>query len=81
MFTGQAGSSSLATVPESAEQRPHGQLVYKIVFDPPNMQAWREKLFNVDDTITLTNDECALSKLFFSPNFGLRANTLCCCQI
>ncbi|KAI0423912.1 hypothetical protein F5Y09DRAFT_348269 [Xylaria sp. FL1042] len=48
---------SAITVPERAEQRPHGQLVNRIVIDPPNLEAWREKLFNVDDTITLTNDE------------------------
>ncbi|KAI3332462.1 hypothetical protein HD806DRAFT_480643 [Xylariaceae sp. AK1471] len=45
------------TIPESPEHRPHGQLVNRIVMDPPNLQAWREKLFNVDETITLTHDE------------------------
>ncbi|KAI1094165.1 hypothetical protein F5B19DRAFT_446159 [Rostrohypoxylon terebratum] len=43
--------------PEASEQRPHGQLVSRIVVDPPDLQAWREKLFNVDDTIILTNDQ------------------------
>ncbi|KAI0899367.1 hypothetical protein F4806DRAFT_492362 [Annulohypoxylon nitens] len=43
--------------PEASEQRPHGQLVNRIVVDPPDLQAWREKLFNVDDTIILTNDQ------------------------
>ncbi|KAI1375553.1 hypothetical protein F4677DRAFT_421641 [Hypoxylon crocopeplum] len=42
---------------EGSEQRPHGQLVSRIVVDPPDLQAWREKLFNVDDTIVLSNDE------------------------
>ncbi|KAI1271057.1 hypothetical protein F5Y07DRAFT_406115 [Xylaria sp. FL0933] len=53
----QSGPLSSITLPERAEQRPHGQLVNRIVINPPNLQAWREKLFNVDDTITLTNDE------------------------
>ncbi|KAI8629099.1 hypothetical protein F5Y19DRAFT_475660 [Xylariaceae sp. FL1651] len=57
VFTASAGSAPLAAVPESSEQRPHGQLVNRIIVDPPNLQTWREKLFNVDDTITLTNDE------------------------
>ncbi|KAI1386953.1 uncharacterized protein F4822DRAFT_411739 [Hypoxylon trugodes] len=55
LFTapGQPASSA----PDGSEQRPHGQLVNRIVVDPPDLQAWREKLFNVDDTIILTNDE------------------------
>lgn len=64
VFAAQSGEPSLVTVPELAsEQRPHGQLVNRIVIDPPNLQAWREKLFNVDDTILLTNDECASPRL------------------
>ncbi|KAI0172017.1 hypothetical protein GGR52DRAFT_548688 [Hypoxylon sp. FL1284] len=47
-------SSSAADGPE---QRPHGQLVNRIVVDPPDLQAWRDRLFNVDDTIVLTNDQ------------------------
>lgn len=36
----------------------HGKkLVTKLVVDPPDLQAWREKLFNVDDTIALTQEE------------------------
>ncbi|KAH9908672.1 hypothetical protein F4778DRAFT_718129 [Xylariomycetidae sp. FL2044] len=50
-------SSSSSSIPESAEQRPHGQLVNKIVVDPPDLRAWREKLFHVDDTIILTNEQ------------------------
>lgn len=42
---------------ESAENRPQGQLVNRIVVDPPNIEAWRNKLFNVDELILLTNDE------------------------
>jgi glutathione S-transferase len=50
---GQPASAS----PDSAEARPHGQLVNRIVVDPPNLDAWRDKLFHVDDTILLTNEE------------------------
>ncbi|GAP92404.1 putative glutathione transferase protein [Rosellinia necatrix] len=58
IFPAHSGPPSSVTMPEPPpEQRPHGQLVNRIVVDPPNLQAWREKLFNVDDTITLTNDE------------------------
>lgn len=58
VFAAQFEEPSLVTMPNpAAEQRPHGQLVNRIVIDPPNLQAWREKLFNVDDTIVLTNDE------------------------
>lgn len=57
-FAAQSGEPSLVTMPEPAtDQRPHGQLVNRIVIDPPNLEVWREKLFNVDDTILLTNDE------------------------
>ncbi|KAI1767687.1 hypothetical protein GGR53DRAFT_481190 [Hypoxylon sp. FL1150] len=42
---------------DGPEQRPHGQLVSKIVVDPPDLRVWRDKLFNVDDTIILTNDQ------------------------
>ncbi|CAJ2513440.1 Uu.00g015590.m01.CDS01 [Anthostomella pinea] len=42
---------------ESSEHKAHGQLVNRIVTNPPDLKAWRERLFNVDDTITLTNDQ------------------------
>lgn len=29
----------------------------KLISEPPNLEAWREKLFNVDETITLTEEE------------------------
>lgn len=50
-------ASSSSGPPEATEQRPHGQLVTRIVPDPPDLDEWREKLFNVDDTIVLSNDE------------------------
>jgi hypothetical protein len=32
----------------------------KLVPDPPDLEYWREKLFNVDETITLTEDQYVL---------------------
>jgi len=46
--------------PESgaaAESRPHSHLSTRIVLDPPDLQMWRERLFNVDDLIILTDEE------------------------
>jgi hypothetical protein len=38
----------------------HGQFEgLKLIANPPNLAEWRAKLFNVDDTITLTEDEYA----------------------
>jgi len=66
-ISGHARPASSTVISEAPEQRSHGQLVTKIVIDPPNLRAWREKLFNVDDTITLTNEECASPP--FRPRF------------
>ncbi|ETS87711.1 hypothetical protein PFICI_01539 [Pestalotiopsis fici W106-1] len=52
-----SASSGTPLVVEPAESRPHGQLVNKIVVDPPDLEAWRNKFFNVDEMILLTNDE------------------------
>jgi len=36
----------------------HGQFEgLKLITHPPNLNEWREKLFHVDDTVTLTEDE------------------------
>lgn len=43
--------------PDSLENRPQGQLITRIVVDPPDLDQWREKLFLVDEMIVLTNDE------------------------
>jgi glutathione S-transferase len=38
----------------------HGQIEgLRLVANPPDLHVWREKLFHVDDTITLTEDEYA----------------------
>ncbi|KAI2629376.1 hypothetical protein GGS21DRAFT_492309 [Xylaria nigripes] len=59
VFARQTRALSSVSLPvlELADPRPHGQLVNKIVIDPPDLEAWRERLFNIDDTVTLTNDE------------------------
>ena len=36
----------------------------KFVPNPPNLEEWRTRLFNVDDIITLTEDECVNSSRF-----------------
>jgi hypothetical protein len=38
-------------------QRSNGQLSSKIVVDPPDLETWRDKLFNVDDMIVLTHEQ------------------------
>ncbi|KAE8443076.1 hypothetical protein EG329_002399 [Mollisiaceae sp. DMI_Dod_QoI] len=43
--------------PEGGDQKSNGHLSTKIVVDPPNLAEWRQKLFNVDEMITLSEDE------------------------
>ncbi|KAF4998850.1 hypothetical protein FDECE_11693 [Fusarium decemcellulare] len=38
-------------------ERSAGQLSSKIVVDPPDLDAWRDKLFNVDEMIVLTHEQ------------------------
>ncbi|KAM0423021.1 hypothetical protein ACHAPD_001491 [Fusarium lateritium] len=38
-------------------ERSNGQLSTRIVVDPPNLEEWRDKLFNVDEAIILTHEE------------------------
>ncbi|KAG5657253.1 hypothetical protein KAF25_001842 [Fusarium avenaceum] len=38
-------------------QRSNGQLSSKIIVDPPDLELWRDKLFNVDDMIVLTHEQ------------------------
>lgn len=35
----------------------------KLVPEPPNLDAWREKLFNVDETITLSEEEYVVQRI------------------
>jgi len=43
--------------PDGSDQNSIGHLSTKIVPDPPNLAEWRQKLFNVDEMITLSKDE------------------------
>jgi len=38
-----------------------GQLPGKLILDPPDLEYWRDKLFHVDETITLSEDQYAIS--------------------
>lgn len=44
-------------------ERSTGPLNGRIVVDPPDLQAWRQRLFDVDDMIILTHDEYGYSLL------------------
>jgi glutathione S-transferase len=46
--------------PDGADQKSNGHLSTKIVVDPPNLAEWRQKLFNVDEMITLSEEEYAI---------------------
>ncbi|CZS90765.1 related to glutathione transferase omega 1 [Rhynchosporium graminicola] len=39
------------------DQKSNGHLSTKVVVDPPNLAEWRQRLFNVDEMITLSEDE------------------------
>ncbi|KAK7940812.1 glutathione S-transferase omega-1 [Apiospora aurea] len=56
-YMGPGMGASSSQTPESLENRPHGQLVNRIVTNPPDLEGWRQKLFHVDDMIILTNDD------------------------
>ncbi|KAJ4224117.1 hypothetical protein NW759_005783 [Fusarium solani] len=43
--------------PPQPVERSNGQLSSKIVVDPPDLEAWRDKLFNVDEMIVLTHEQ------------------------
>lgn len=43
--------------PDGGDQKSNGHLSTKIVVDPANLAEWRQKLFNVDEMITLSEDE------------------------
>lgn len=38
-------------------ERSNGQLSSRIVVDPPDLDMWRERLFNVDETMVLTHEQ------------------------
>ena len=53
---------SVLESPEGSDQKSNGHLpTDKLVMDPPNLEEWRKKLFDVDETITLSEEEYAKS--------------------
>lgn len=52
--------------PDGPDQKSNGHLSSKIVVDPPNLADWRQKLFNVDEMITLSEEEYAVLALLNS---------------
>ncbi|KAM0272949.1 hypothetical protein ACHAPA_001678 [Fusarium lateritium] len=50
-------ASQPVQVQQQEVQRSNGQLSSKIVVDPPDLEVWRDKLFNVDDMIVLTHEQ------------------------
>jgi glutathione S-transferase len=42
---------------DAGDQQSTGHNPTRIVVDPPNLEEWREKLFNVDDIIVLSEEE------------------------
>jgi hypothetical protein len=49
--------------PEGSDQKSNGHLSTKIVVTPPNLAEWRQRLFDVDDMITLSEEECVSSDI------------------
>ncbi len=47
----------------ASKPKSNGHLSTKIVVDPPNLAEWRQKLFNVDDIITLSEEEYVVSEI------------------
>lgn len=43
--------------PDGGDQKSNGHLSTKIVVDPPDLADWRQRLFNVDEMITLSEEE------------------------
>lgn len=50
---------AMTQVPEPNGEKKEGHFAnMKNVPNPPNLAEWRERLFNVNDTVTMTEDEC-----------------------
>lgn len=47
------------------EGKSGGHLQTKIVIDPPNLDEWRQKLFDVNETITLSEEQYVVDSLLF----------------
>ncbi len=42
---------------EQSKKQAHGQLSSKTVLNPPNLEQWRQKLFDLEDIVVLSHDE------------------------
>lgn len=51
------GQQTMSFGQESPAVPTSGKLPGKIVVDPPDLETWREKLFNVDEMIVLTHEQ------------------------
>jgi hypothetical protein len=54
---GRLQEEDIFATPEGSDQKSNGHLSTKIVPNPPNLAEWRQKLFNVDEMITLSEEE------------------------
>lgn len=45
------------TAPDGSDQKSNGHLSTKVVVDPPNLEEWRQRLFDVSEPITLSEEE------------------------
>lgn len=61
--------------PDGSDQKSNGHLSTKVVVDPPNLAEWRQKLFNVDEMITLSEDEYVAETLCYVYMFTKNAPT------
>ncbi len=52
-----AGGATAGGLVRDGNKQSHSQFHTRIVVDPPDLAVWRDKLFNVDEMIVLTNDE------------------------
>lgn len=53
--TGAGGGVAVGV--SGGDQKSNGHLSTKIVIDPPNLEQWRQKLFDVNDMITLSEEQ------------------------
>ena len=53
--------SNFALVGDIASKQEDYRKSMKLVPDPPDLDAWREKLFNVDETVTLSEEQYVFS--------------------
>lgn len=44
-------------VQDSGEEKTNGHNNEKLVENPPDLEKWRQRLFDVDETITLSEEE------------------------